>query len=454
MMGMALWKDIQNTLENKYSRPNFVTWIKPASLSEEGDGLFTVVVPNEYAKSWVERNALKDIRALIEPHCSVINDLRVVVAQSAAPSTEDLPLLQAEPDQSSPEPTSELKSVDTAPPKRFNPHYTFETFIVGNNNRLAFAAAQVVAERPGEAYNPLFIYGGVGLGKTHLMQAVANEILKRDPNKKIAYVSCETFTTEFIQALQNKKIESFKNKYRNVDVFLVDDIQFLANKEGTQEEFFHTFNILHQANRQIVLTSDRVPKEIPNLEERLTSRFGWGMIADIQSPNFETRMAIIQEKLRERGVAIDPEVIEYVASSVTSNVRELEGSLTKLITAAEIEKSPITLPFAQNMLRDLTTRGKGTVTVKKITKTVCDHFQIELTDLLGNKRVKELVYPRQLAMYLMRERLRHSYPQIGETFGGKDHTTVMHAVNKISALKKNDPAVEKDLQLLNQELYA
>lgn len=448
-MQAGVWKDIQSSLESRYSRPNFVTWIKPAHLAEEGDGLLTVTVPNEYAKSWVERNALKDIRELLTPHYPVINDLRVVVAKSEEVETE-LPLLQAteevEEPRENPTPTAPKE-------KRFKPNYTFETFIVGNNNRLAFAAAQVVAERPGEAYNPLFIYGGVGLGKTHLMQAVANEVLKRDPSKKIAYVSCETFTSEFIQALQDKKIDAFKSKYRSSDVLLVDDIQFLANKEGTQEEFFHTFNILHQANRQIVLTSDRVPKEIPNLEERLSSRFGWGMIADIQTPNFETRMAIIQEKVRERGVTVEPEVLEYIASNVTSNVRELEGSLTKLLTAAQIEGTLITIEFAERILKDLTSRGKAGITVKKIIKTVADHFQIEITDLLGSKRVKELVYPRQLAMYLMRERLRHSYPQIGDTFGGKDHTTVMHAVNKIAAQKKTDAATERDLSALNQELY-
>lgn len=448
----GLWKDIQNTLESRYSRPNFVTWVKPAQLNEEGEGLLTITVPTEYAKSWLERNALKDIRELLNPHYPVISDLRVVVAQKEKVSPDDeLPLLQFEeeaPDESS---SSSLKP--ESPQRLFNPNYTFETFIVGNNNRLAFAAAQVVAERPGEAYNPLFIYGGVGLGKTHLMQAVGNEVLRRDPTKKIAFVSCETFTSEFIQALQSKTIDAFKRKYRTIDVFLVDDIQFLANKEGTQEEFFHTFNILHQANRQIILTSDRVPKEIPNLEERLSSRFGWGMLADIQTPNFETRMAIIQEKVRERGVPVEKEVLEYIATSVTSNVRELEGSLTKLLAAAETEKTVITLAFAENILKDLTRRSNSSITTKKILQTVTGHFSIELTDLLGKKRIKELVYPRQLAMYLLREKLHYSYPQIGDIFGGKDHTTVMYAVEKIGRLKKTDPTFEKDLTQITETLH-
>lgn len=446
-MSRGIWKDILAELEPRYSRPNFVTWLKPTKLTEEGEGLLTISVTNEYAKTWVEQHVLKEIRSLLEKHFAVISDLRVVVSTpTASKPTEELPLLKAEPDP--PE--------TTAPPasrKQFNPHYTFETFIVGNNNRLAFAASQVVAERPGEAYNPLFIYGGVGLGKTHLMQAIANEVLKRDASKKISFISCETFTSEFIQALQSKTIDRFKSKYRSIDVLLVDDIQFLANKEGTQEEFFHTFNILHQANRQIVLTGDRVPKEIPNLEERLSSRFGWGMIADIQAPNFETRMAILQEKARERDVNPGKEALEYIASTVTSNVRELEGSLTKLLTAAEIEKEAITLEFTQRILKDLTKRTNANLTTKKVIQTVAHYFNIEISDLLGKKRIKELVYPRQLAMYLLRERLHQSYPQIGEAFGGKDHTTVMHSVEKITQAKKADSAVEKDLTGVVAELY-
>jgi chromosomal replication initiator protein len=444
----ALWKDIQAALETSFSRPNFVTWIKPARLVEEGEGLFSIAVPNEYAKSWLEKNALEKVRQQLMRHFPVINDLRIVVVRAEAPKKErEMPLLEREDN------VAPATGAEPSVKKQFNPHYTFETFIVGNNNRLAFAAAQVVAERPGEAYNPLFIYGGVGLGKTHLMQAIANEVLTRDSKKKITFISCETFTSEFIQALQNKTIDSFKNKYRSIDVLLVDDIQFLANKEGTQEEFFHTFNILHQAGRQIVLTSDRVPKEIPNLEERLSSRFGWGMIADIQSPNFETRMAILQEKVRERGQTLDQEVLEYVAAAVTSNVRELEGSLTKLLTAAQIEGTPITLQFAETTLKDLTKRSSASITGKKVIQIVANHFNVEVADLMGKKRIKELVYPRQVAMYLMRERLHHSYPQIGEAFGGKDHTTVMHAVEKIAKAKKADSATERDLTQVTQELY-
>ncbi len=412
--------------------------------------MLTLSVPNEYAKSWIEKNALKDIRDLLEPHFSIINNLRVVVALPKETTEKDLPLMQREEEV---EEFSHQEQPVVPPPKTFNPHYTFETFIVGNNNRLAFAASQVVAEKPGESYNPLFIYGGVGLGKTHLMQAIANEILAKDPKKKIIYISCETFTSEFIQALQRKTIDSFKNKYRSVDVLLVDDIQFLSNKEGTQEEFFHTFNNLHQSNRQIVITSDRVPKEIPNLEERLSSRFGWGMIADVQTPNFETRVAILQEKAREKGIAIPSEILDFIANTITSNVRELEGSLTKLVTAAKIENEPLTISFAERILQDLTRKSSSQITSKKIIQTVANYFNIEIIDLLGKKRVKELVYPRQITMYLIREKLHHSYPQIGETFGGKDHTTVMHAVDKITKSKKTDRTVDQDVNKITQELY-
>lgn len=275
-MDQPIWTDILQTLSATVSRPNFVTWLKPTQLIEETDGHLTIAVKNFYAKSWIEANVLKQITELLTKRYGQIADLRVVVVKSSDDDLKNLPLLQV-----SDEPTEETKPIKNS---LFNPKYTFETFIVGNNNRLAFAAAEVVADKPGESYNPLFLYGGVGLGKTHLMQAIGNRVLSHSPKKKIIYTSCETFTSDFISSLQNKTIGEFKSKYRNVDVLLVDDIQFLANKEGTQEEFFHTFNILHQANRQIVITADRLPKEITDLEERLVSRFGWGMVADVQAP--------------------------------------------------------------------------------------------------------------------------------------------------------------------------
>jgi len=447
-MDPQLWKKILNQLETKVSRPQFLTYLRPTTLLEDRGGQVTIGVNGLYAKKWISENVLKEITQLLWVEYGTEPEIKFVVVdkKERAPLTE-LPLLAIEPV----EEETEDKSDEESP---FNPHYTFETFIIGNNNRLAFAAAQVVAEKPGQAYNPLFLYGGVGLGKTHLMQAIGNEIRRHSPKKKIIYTSCETFTSEFITALQHKTITEFKKKYRTVDVFLVDDIQFLANKEGTQEEFFHTFNMLHQSNRQIVVTSDRVPKDIPDMEERLVSRFGWGMLADIQSPNFETRVAILQAKTEEQGLVLPAEVRDYLANAITSNVRELEGSLTKLTTAAKVEGEALTVSFAARILKDLLRTDATHVTSKKIIQVVARYFDIQPADILGRKRTKELVYPRQVSMYLIRELLHHSYPQIGEELGGKDHTTVMHSVDKIENLKKQNEATEVDLRTLHQEVVS
>lgn len=447
-MSDIFWKKILADFEGKMSHPNFATWLKPTRFVENRNGLVIIAVPNPYAKNWLEKNLLKDLRKLFKEEFEDFEDIRFEVIKEAGRSDDsDLPLLKKA------EETVELEAdISSNSSTSFHPHYTFETFVVGNNNRLAFAASQVVAEKPGEAYNPLFLYGGVGLGKTHLMHAIANEALRRNPKKKIIYTSCETFTSEFVNALQTNSINTFKKKYRTVDLFLVDDIQFLANKEGTQEEFFHTFNILHQANRQIVITSDRPPKEIGDLEDRLSSRFGWGMIADIQAPNFENRVAILQSKAAERDIAVTPDVLEYIAQTITSNVRELEGSLIKLVAASQIEEEPITKPFAVRILKDLIKTSNSLVTGKQIIKKVAEHFNIEVNDILGNKRVKELVYPRQVVMYLMRSVLKHSYPQIGESLGGKDHTTIMHGVNKIEKARKTDPMIESDIREIEEKL--
>jgi chromosomal replication initiator protein len=453
-MSSLIWAEVLAQLEKSVSRPNFVTWLKPASFIESKDGLVIIGVPNHYAKSWIEQNAVKDIIKYLSEHLGSVESVKIeVVSDEGSKSLDDLPLLQSEAE-SIPVASPAEELVEEEPvndfSNSFRDKYTFETFIVGNNNRLAFAASQAVAEKPGFAYNPLFIYGGVGLGKTHLMHAIGNDISRKNPKKKIIYTSCEIFTSEFIQALQTKNINSFKNKYRQADVFLIDDIQFLANKEGTQEEFFHTFNMLHQANKQIVITSDRVPKEMNNLEERLISRFGWGMIADVQSPNFENRVAILQEKSKERDAEVSSEVCEFIATTITSNVRELEGSLTKLITAAQIEKAEITTAFAARVLKDLLSTSAPNVTTKKVIQAVAQYFSIETSDLLGKKRIKELVYPRQLVMYFLREKLSQSFPQIGDALGGKDHTTVMHGVKKIVALKKISPEVEQDINAIQQ----
>jgi chromosomal replication initiator protein len=451
-MSNILWKQVLDTLEATTSRPNFITWIKPTDLLELKNNLARISIPNHYAKSWIEKNATKQLLLALQQHHPEIENIELVLVEPEPKKDyTELPLLsnQLEVEQSETEGVAK-KNVEIP---SFNSRYTFENFIVGNNNRLAFAASQAVAEKLGQAYNPLFIYGGVGLGKTHLMHAIGNRVLESSPKKKIIYISCETFTGEFINALQTKTITEFKRKYRTADVLLIDDIQFLANKEGTQEEFFHTFNILHQANRQIVLTSDRVPKEMTELEDRLISRFGWGMIADIQSPNFETRTAILQSKAEEKGITIPQEVLEYIANTITSNVRELEGSLIKLHTASLVEGEEITKEFAQRVLKDLLQQPSGVISSKKVLRVVATYFNLEESDLLGSKRIKELVYPRQLIMYFLRDKLRQSFPQIGEILGGKDHTTIMYGVTKIENQKKKDPTVEKDIKNILNLLY-
>lgn len=456
-MSETRWNQVLKTLEESISKMYFITFLKPTRLLEDSAGVIIIGVPNHYAKSYIEQHALAKITALLTPHYETIEEVRLVImpknpgsaasTSSNEQSVDELPLMQAVAEQE-----QEEDEVVEPGDRPFNPTYTFENFIVGNNNRLAFAAAQVVAEKPGDAYNPLFIYGGVGLGKTHLMQAVGNQILQANPKKKIVFTSCEVFTSEFIEALKNKDINSFKKKYRTTDVWLIDDIQFLANKEGTQEEFFHTFNILHQSKRQIIMTADRQPREISNLEERLTSRFGWGMVVDIQAPNYENRVAILQSKAEERGFTLQAEVLDYIASTITSNVRELEGSLLKLIMTAEVENKPITVEFARTALKDLIQQRKNQTTAKSIIGAVSNYFDLEPSQLLGPKRQQELVYARQIAMFLLRELLGMSYPQIGDALGGRDHTTIMHGVEKIDRERKAKTSLEQDIKSISQTI--
>ena len=443
-----IWQDILNTLEPTMSRPNFVTWLSSTDLVEEIPGALIIIVPNQYAKSWLENNLIGDIEMLLGKSVKNFERVRVVVSKKSALALDDLPILQGITDEA----VSEPETKPTSKNSQINPKYTFRSFIVGNNNRLAFAAAQAVADKPGETYNPLFLYGGVGLGKTHLMQAIANHIISHNPKKKVAYVSCETFASEFIEALQNKAINDFKRKYRSVDVFLVDDIQFLANKEGTQEEFFHTFNTLHQSDRQIVMTADRMPKEIGILEDRLASRIGWGMVADIQAPNFENRVAILQAKAEQMNFAVGSDILEYIANNITANVRELEGSLIKLATTAIVDKKPVTFESAKEALKDLARSSAKNLTAKKIIRAVTAHFAIDTIDIMGKKRIAEVVYPRQIAMYLIRHLLSHSQPQIGQELGGKDHTTVIHGVRKIERLLKTDSQIERDVREISRAL--
>lgn len=335
-----------------------------------------------------------------------------------------------------------------------NPKYTFDTFVIGSNNNLAHAAALAVADSPAEVYNPLFIYGGVGLGKTHLMHSVAHYILDNNPDARVMYVTSEKFTTELIQSIRNKTTMEFKDKYRNIDVLLIDDIQFISGKESTQEEFFHTFNALHEAKKQIIISSDRPPKEIKTLEERLLSRFEWGIIADIQSPDYETRMAILNKKTEADGISLEPSILEYIAANVKSNIRELEGSLNKLIALSRLKKKQINMDLAMEAIQDYISADAGhTVTPSYIVDIVADHFSLTPQEIYSKNRSKNVAYPRQIAMYMCRRYLNMSLVDIGKAIGDKDHTTVMHAVKKIEDdISKNDASLQNILDVLVKKI--
>ena len=338
-----------------------------------------------------------------------------------------------------------------------NPKYTFDSFVVGANNNLAHAASLAVAESPGEIYNPLFIYGGVGLGKTHLMQSIANFILKNNPKAKILYVTSEKFTNELIDAIRNKNNIStteFREKYRNNDVLLIDDIQFIIGKESTQEEFFHTFNALHEAKKQIIISSDKPPKEIETLEERLRSRFEWGLTVDIQSPDYETRMAILRKKEEMEGYNIDNEVIKYIATNIKSNIRELEGALTKIVALSKLEKNrEINIALAEKALKDIIAPGdKKEVTPEFIIEVVADHFNLTPLDIVSQRRNKEIVYPRQIAMYLCRNMTDTGLQNIGKSLGGRDHTTILHGIDKITADLEGNPTLQNTIDILKKKI--
>ena len=334
-----------------------------------------------------------------------------------------------------------------------NPKYTFDTFVIGNNNKFAHAAALAVAESPASEYNPLFIYGGVGLGKTHLMHSVAHYILERNPEAKVMYVTSEKFTIELIQSIRNNTTMEFRDKYRNIDVLLIDDIQFISGKESTQEEFFHTFNALHEAKKQIILSSDRPPKEIKTLEERLRSRFEWGIIADIQSPDYETRMAILNKKAEADGNFVEPHILEYIATNVKSNIRELEGSLSKLIALSRLKKKEINMDLVVEAIQDYVSAEEGhTVTLTYIVDIVADHFSLTPQEIYSKNRSKNIAYPRQIAMYMCRKYLNMSLIDIGKSIGDKDHTTVMHAVKKIEEDLKTDSSLQNVLDVLVKKI--
>jgi len=444
-----IWRAVLGELEVSLSKANFTTWFKDTLILNLDPENFIIGVPNSYAKEWLEKKYYPQVLpALQKIYPQAKNYTCQVVNTQYKP--EPLPFETAK----SPAPTI-IKSNNTEAPVNItlNPKYTFDTFIVGGSNRLAHATAQAAASNPGATYNPLFLYGGVGLGKTHLAQAIGNEIVAKNPKKKIIYVSCENFTNEFVQAISAGKINEFKKKYRDADVLLVDDIQFLAGKEGTQEEFFHTFNALHQSNRQIVLTADRVPKAIPQLEARLSSRFGCGMVADIQPPNLEMRQAILRAKAVEKNYEVTDEVLNFIAENIESNIRELEGAITRVISYCDINKIEPTPDIAAKVLEDIIASKGKNLTVEKILKVVSEFFNIMPEHLTGGQRSRELVGPRQITMYLLRHEMNMSFPKIGRELNKKDHTTIMHGVDKIEKEINKNQDLQKDLSSIKEKLY-
>ncbi len=445
-----LWQAVLGRLELSISKPSFATWFKGTQVLDKNKEKLIVGVPNGFSKEWLKNKYHNDIVKAVRTISPEIREVQYQIVSSAsqtiksglnsAAATATIVTRQA----STPAASPTINGL--------NPKYTFQTFIVGSSNELAAAACQAVAKKPGTSYNPLFLYGGVGLGKTHLMQAVGNEILAHNPNARVLYVTSEKFTNEFVEAIERGKIPAFKELYRNVDLLLIDDIQFLAGKERSQEEFFHTFNTLYQNNKQVVLSSDRLPKEIPAIEERLVSRFAWGMIADIQSPDLETRIAILNAKCREKNYNISNEVVIYIAEIIQSNIRELEGALNRLMVFCELNGTLPTIDLAKNVLAATAPKKKG-IGIKKLVEVVASFYNVTIDDLKKQSRKKEFVKPRQVAMYLIRKELDNSFPSIGEFFGGRDHTTVMHAVEKIEGLVKEKDSLKQELDLILEKAY-
>lgn len=450
MNNEQIWQAVLGEIELNLSRANFTTWFKSTFISLIDDEQVVICVPNTFTKAWLEKKYHKEISTALENITNKKVKKIFYKVEAKKPSSVDSILKKMKikrEDDFGGEPTAT---------NRFglNSRYMFENFVVGKGNELAHAACQAVAANPGKAYNPLFIYGGVGLGKTHLLQAIGHEVSKK--TDKVLYVTSEKFANDYIQSVRSGGAKNFKDRYRNTDLLLIDDIQFMGGKDGTQEEFFHTFNELHQTNKQIVITSDRPPKSIPAMEKRLLSRFEWGMIADIIQPNVETRLAILDKKCKEKNYCLSEEILNYIANNVFNNIRELEGALNRIIAYNEFNNTMPSLETTKNILNDLLTNIQlKSITPKDILGAVSRFYSLSLKDLTGKGRKKELVWPRQITIFLMREELNTSYPTIGQELGGRDHTTAMHAYNKIlrEVKEKENEKIKQEIESIKQLLY-
>jgi len=431
-----IWNQTLLLIEERISGPSFETWLKETEAIDVQGDTVVVSVPSDFVKEWLDNRyaqLIKDV--LLEVTGNPLDVKFIVGAQDPTTTREG--------------------RRDEVISTQLNPKYTFETFVIGNSNRFAHAAALAVAEAPAKAYNPLFIYGGVGLGKTHLMNAIGHFVIKHYAGSRVVYLSTEKFTNDFINSIRDNKTDEFRNKYRNVDVLLIDDIQFLAGKESTQEEFFHTFNALHESNKQIIISSDRQPREIPTLEDRLRSRFEWGLITDIQTPDLETRAAILRKKAALEQINITDEDILLVANRITTNIRELEGGLTRIKAYASMTGREINQELIEQTLKDLVPNSQDEpITVEKIQQVVADYYNLRVEDMKAKKRTKAVAHPRQIAMHLCRELTDLSLPKIGDEFGGRDHTTVMHAQEKISAEIEKSPNIAHQVEAIKKLLHS
>lgn len=443
-----IWVRCKDKLKESFNEKVFNVWIKPIMPLEVTDTYYKVAVKNDFFKTMLEENYAQVIEGVLAGIMS--KNIKLIIetmdnGSSGSEAAEEMPAVPAKREQQ--QLFNENTSVQQPDESNLNPKYVFETFVIGNSNRFAHAAAQAVANDPAHAYNPLFLYGGVGLGKTHLMHAIGNRIKQNNPSMKVLYTSSEKFTNEIINSIQNKTTEAFRQKYRNIDCLIIDDIQFLKGKEQTQVEFFHTFNALKDADKQIIISSDRPPREIETLEDRLRSRFDQGLTADIQTPDLETRMAILRTKAASDNIVLPTEVIILLATNIATNIREIEGAYNKIVAYTSLMHMPITVETAQKVLSDMGNDIKTrTITYEGIIKVVADHYNVKQDELFNKKRTQNIAFPRQVAMYLCRELADLSYPRIGELFGGRNHTTVIHAYEKISNFKNSNLAFQNELQ--------
>lgn len=443
----GLWEKTLNIIKGELTEVSFNTWIKSCEPISISSNTIKISVPNSFTQDILEKRYKDLVINSIEAACSKLYKIEFLIGSELQENEEqDVKAKANIKDTMSVTVNDEMSST-------LNPKYTFDSFVIGNSNRFAHAASLAVAESPAKAYNPLFIYGGVGLGKTHLMHAIGHYVLRNNGNAKVVYVSSEKFTNELINAIKDDKNEEFRTKYRSVDILLIDDIQFIAGKERTQEEFFHTFNALHDANKQIILSSDRPPKEIPTLEDRLRSRFEWGLIADIQAPDFETRMAILKKKADVEKLNVPNEVMVYIATKIKSNIRELEGALIRIVAYSSLTNRDITVDLATEALKDIISNKQNkNITIDLIQDVVATYFNLRVDDLKSQRRTRNVAYPRQIAMYLSRKLTDMSLPKIGEEFGGRDHTTVIHAYEKISESLNKDESLQHTINDITKKI--